>query len=146
MPSSKESLESLLKREGGLTYISEGHSMYPLILSGQDVLNIKTINAPIKRGDVLLYKDSKDHYILHRLIRIKRDGTLLLSGDNNSWMDEPVKQERVLGKLQSICKKDGTKIILDKDKGWRRFCCVHFPHLKFFVLKTRRTLRKASRK
>lgn len=146
MLSSKESLESLLEREGELTYTSEGYSMYPLINNGGDLLNIIKLDRPLKRGDVLLYKDRKGHYILHRLIKIKRDGSLILAGDNNSWKDEPIKEESALGRLKQIHKKDGTSIDLDKDKKLRRFYCVHFFYLKAILLKSKRCIEKAFKK
>lgn len=144
MPSSN--LESWLKEDGELIYTSEGHSMHPLIQSGQDVLHIIKLDCPPKRGDVLLYKDSKGHYVLHRVIRIKKDGTLILSGDNNSWKDEPINKESVLGKLDRIYKKDGSEIDLDKDKMLTRFYCVHLYPLKTLLLKGRRLIRKAFKK
>lgn len=146
MPSSKASFESLLESEGELTYTSEGYSMYPLISNGGDVLRIVKLDRPIKRGDVLLYKDSKGHYILHRLIKIRKNGILVLAGDNNSWKDEPIKKESVLGRLRCIYKKDGSSIDLDRDKKFHSFCCVHFFYLKALLLKSKRCIRKTFKK
>ncbi len=144
MPSNN--FETLLKEDKELTYISNGYSMYPLIKQREDILHIVLLERKPLLGDILLYKDINEHYILHRLIKIKKDGTYLLAGDNNYWVDKPIREENILGILKDITKKDGKIINLEKDYKFKGFLKVHFHHLKSLRLYIRHIFRKIFRK
>ena len=122
--------EEVLEKENELYFTNVGYSMYPLIRQREDILHIvKT--SDIKRGDIVLYKSHVDHYVLHRILRIKKD-RIILAGDYNYFKDKPITKEQVLGKLISIKKKDGTIIDLSKDKKARKFWYTNFFHIKAF--------------
>ena len=122
------SFEEVLNKDGELIYTNVGYSMYPLIKEREDVLRIVKTDT-FKKGDVVLYKSEIDHYVLHRILKIKKD-KVVLAGDYNYWKDKPITQDKILGKLVSITKKDGTLIDLDKDKKGRKFCYTNFFYLK----------------
>ena len=122
--------EEVLEKEGELFFTNVGYSMYPLIREREDILHIiKT--ADYKRGDIILYKSNVDHYVLHRILRIKKD-KIILAGDYNYFKDKPITKEQVLGKLITIKKKDGQEIDLSKDKKARKFWYTNFFHVKAF--------------
>lgn len=122
------SFEEVLNKDGELIYTNVGYSMYPLIKEREDVLRIVKTDI-FKKGDVVLYKSEIDHYVLHRILKIKKD-KVILAGDYNYWKDKPITKDKILGKLVSITKKDGTLIDLDKDKKGRRFWYTNFFYLK----------------
>lgn len=124
------SFEEVLSKDGELIYTNVGYSMYPLIREREDVLRIVKTDT-FKKGDVVLYKSEIDHYVLHRILKIKKD-KVVLAGDYNYWKDKPITQDKILGKLVSITKKDGTLIDLDKDKKGRKFWYTNFFYLKAF--------------
>ena len=129
MPSSYK-FEEVLDKDGELIFTNVGYSMYPLIKQREDVLRIvKTDNY--KKGDIVLYKSEIDHYVLHRILKIKKD-KIILAGDYNYWKDKPIVKEQVLGKLISIKKKDGQVIDLSKDKKARKFFYTNFFYIKAF--------------
>ena len=122
--------EEVLEKDGELFFTNVGYSMYPLIKQREDVLRIvKTDNY--KKGDIVLYKSEIDHYVLHRILKIKKD-KIILAGDYNYWKDKPIVKEQVLGKLISIKKKDGQVIDLSKDKKARKFFYTNFFYIKAF--------------
>ena len=102
--------------------------MYPLIRQREDILTIVKTDT-FKKGDILLYKSEIDHYVLHRVLKIKKD-KIVLAGDYNYWKDKPIVKEQVLGKLISIKKKDGQVINLSKDKKARKFFYTNFFYIK----------------
>ena len=125
-----QSFEEVLDKDGELIFTNVDYSMYPLIKQREDVLRIiKTDNY--KKGDIVLYKSEIDHYVLHRVLKIKKD-KIILAGDYNYWKDKPITKEQVLGKLTSIKKKDGTVIDLSKDKKARKFFYTNFFYIKAF--------------
>lgn len=122
--------EEILDKDGELVFTNVGYSMYPLIRQREDILKIvKTDN--FKKGDIVLYKSHVDHYVLHRILKIKKD-KIILAGDYNYFKDKPITKGSILGKLVSIKKKDGKVIDLSKDKKARKFFYTNFFHVKAF--------------
>ena len=122
--------ESVLEKEGELFFTNVGYSMYPLIREREDILHIVKSDS-FKRGDIILFKSNQDHYVLHRILRIKKD-KIITAGDYNYFKDQPISFNQILGKLISIKKKDGKEIDLSKDKKARKFFYTNFFHIKAF--------------
>ena len=122
--------EEVLEKEGELFFTNVGYSMYPLIREREDILHIVKKDT-YKRGDIILYKSDVDHYVLHRILRIKKD-QIICAGDYNYFKDKPITDKQVLGLLLSIKKKDGKTIDLSKDKKARKFFYTNFFHIKAF--------------
>ena len=124
------SFEEVLEKDGELIFTNVGYSMYPLIKQREDILRIVKTDT-FKKGDIILYKSNVGHYVLHRILKIKKD-KIITAGDHNYRKDQPITKEQVLGKLVSIKKKDGKEIDLDKDKKARKFFYTNFFHVKAF--------------
>ena len=122
--------EEVLDKDGELIFTNVGYSMYPLIKQREDVLRIVKSNT-YKKGDIILYKSDIDHYVLHRILKIKKD-KVLCAGDHNHFKDRPIKKTAILGLLTTITKKDGKIIELSKDKKARRFFYTNFFYVKAF--------------
>ena len=122
--------EEVLEKESELFFTNVGYSMYPLIKQREDILHI-VVATSYKKGDIVLYKSDVEHYVLHRILKIKKD-FIICAGDYNYFKDKPIKSEQILGKLISIKKKDGKEIDLSKDKKARKFWYTHFFHVKAF--------------
>ena len=122
--------EEVLEKDGELIFTNVGYSMYPLIKQREDVLRIVKTDT-YKKGDIVLYKSDIDHYVLHRILKIKKD-KVILAGDYNYTKDKPITQEKILGLLTTITKKDGKVIDLSKDKKARKFFYTNFFYIKAF--------------
>ena len=122
--------EEVLEKDNELFFTNVGYSMYPLIRQREDILHIVK-KGTYKKGDIILYKSDIDHYVLHRILKIKKD-KIITAGDHNYRKDQPITKEQVLGKLVSIKKKDGKEIDLAKDKKARKFFYTNFFHVKAF--------------
>ena len=122
--------EDILNKDGELIFTNVGYSMYPLIKQREDVLRIVKTDT-YKKGDIVLYKSDIDHYVLHRILKIKKD-KIILAGDYNYFKDKPISKEQVLGLLTTITKKDGKVIDLSKDKKARKFFYTNFFYIKAF--------------
>ena len=124
--------EEVLEKDNELFFTNVGYSMYPLIRQREDILHIVKTND-YKKGDIILYKSDVDHYVLHRILKIKKD-KITCAGDYNYFKDKPIDRSQVLGLLISIKKKDGKEIDLAKDKKVRKFWYTNFFHIKAFFL------------
>ena len=122
--------EEVLEKEGELFFTNVGYSMYPLIRQREDILHIIKTDE-YKKGDIILYKSDIDHYVLHRILKIKKD-SIICAGDYNYFKDKPITSKQVLGKLISIKKKDGKVIDLSNDKKARKFFYTNFFPIKAF--------------
>ena len=122
--------EEVLEKDNELFFTNVGYSMYPLIRQREDILHIVKSDT-YKRGDIILYKSNEDHYVLHRILKIKKD-KITCAGDYNYFKDKPISNEQILGLLISIKKKDGKVIDLAKDKKARKFWYTNFFHIKAF--------------
>lgn len=122
--------EEVLEKDGELFFTNVGYSMYPLIRQREDILHIVKADT-FKRGDIILFKSNQAHYVLHRILRIKKD-KIITAGDYNYFKDQPIAINQILGKLISIKKKDGKEINLSKDKKARKFFYTNFFHIKAF--------------
>ena len=122
--------EDVLNKDGELFFTNVGYSMYPLIREREDILHIVQSNT-YQKGDIILFKSNAEHYVLHRILKIKKD-KFITAGDYNYFKDQPITKEQILGLLISIKKKDGTLIDLSKDKKARKFWYTNFFHIKAF--------------
>ena len=122
--------EDVLNKDGELYFTNVGYSMYPLIKEREDILHIVQSNT-YKKGDIILFKSKEDHYVLHRILKIKKD-KIITAGDYNYFKDQPITKEQILGLLISIKKKDGKVIDLSKDKKARKFWYTNFFPIKAF--------------
>ena len=129
MPSSYK-FEDVLNKDGELIFTNVGYSMYPLIKQREDILTIVKSNT-YKKGDIVLYKSNVDHYVLHRILKIKKD-KIILAGDYNYFKDKPITHNQILGLLTLIKKKDGRVIDLSKDKKFRKWWYTNFFYIKAF--------------
>ena len=130
--------EDVLNKDGELYFTNVGYSMYPLIKEREDILHIVQSHT-YKKGDIILFKSKEDHYVLHRILRIKKD-KIITAGDYNYFKDQPIIKEQILGLLISIKKKDGKVIDLSKDKKARKFWYTNFFPIKAFFQKVGRVL------
>ena len=122
--------EEVLEKDGELFFTNVGYSMYPLIKEREDILHIVKTDD-YKRGDIILFKSNVDHYVLHRILKIKKD-KIITAGDYNYFKDQPITPDQVLGKLVTIKKKNGKEIDLSRDKKARKFWYTNFFHVKAF--------------
>ena len=99
---SKSTFEEELKEKGVLVYTNVGTSMCPLIRQGKDVMIIKSVkSSKLKKMDVPLYKRENGQYVLHRIIKVTKDG-YVIRGDNTYSNEYGVTDSQILGVLSGV--------------------------------------------
>ena len=93
MVDTKEYLDVVcdLLREGrnNVPVTVAGSSMTPFFHHG-DTVYLNLPQKPLKKGDVVLYVRPTGQYVLHRIIRVNSDGSLLMLGDaqvDREWIE-----------------------------------------------------------
>ena len=131
--------EELLKRDGSLLYTLKGVSMKALLHQGKDVVIISSIDRPIKKLDIVLYKVG-ERYVLHRVLKIKKDH-YVIRGDN-TYSEEFIPKDKVFGILTSYYKNDKLKKVNTKGAILLYYLWLTTYPLRWLLVKTKRLLRR----
>jgi signal peptidase len=106
----------ILQGGSGLRFRARGASMRPFIRDG-DVLELQPLDgAPVRRGDVVLFREGAGRVVAHRVIHLRReDGRVVLRtrGDALACPDGFVSREQVLGRVVAL-ERGGRRIGLDR--------------------------------
>ena len=81
-------LELLKDGKDAIAVPVTGTSMCPFLRPG-DCVYLSKAAEHFRPGDIVLYRRNNGNYILHRIIKTEKDGTLLITGDNQTQL-EPV--------------------------------------------------------
>lgn len=108
------SFEAQLDEHGKIMYHIQGDSMLPLLREGNDVAVIvaKDKNKRCKLWDVVLYKRDSGQYVLHRIIKVLKDG-YVICGDNRFNLEKGITDRHIIGVLEGIM-RDGVYEPADK--------------------------------
>jgi len=93
-------LESVIREElasGGSTVINiRGQSMLPMMKEG--VCNVRIVPPvlPLKKYQIPFYKREDGQFVLHRVIRVKKDG-YVCRGDHQMQKEFPVTEDMIIG-------------------------------------------------
>lgn len=111
---------SRLISEGKTISISaKGYSMNPFIVHMKDQITLGSwTDDQIKKGAVVLVKDVRGCYIIHRII--KREGNVLtLMGDGNIGIIETAHVEDIIALMHAVIKKGRTYSV--NSLSWRLY-------------------------
>ena len=97
-------MEEILHGGGMCRLQVTGTSMVPFLRSEKDAVILKAFDNRVKRGDLLFYRRKNGQYILHRVHKLRDDGTYLLCGDNQTVL-EPVEPGQVIAAIAAIERK-----------------------------------------
>lgn len=78
----------------------QGMSMVPLLRPGEVVVVVHSREA-LRCGQIVAYR-SGERVIVHRLVRRRREGDLLLAGDSRVLADAPVLGGAVIGRVVAV--------------------------------------------
>lgn len=71
-----------------------GYSMMPMLHHRKDTVRLKQVDAPLKKGDLILYQRENGAYILHRILR--STGRSLVCCGDNQCRTERIRSDQVL--------------------------------------------------
>ena len=103
-----EEICRLISEGHTVTITAKGYSMNPFIVHMRDQITLGPWkDEQIRKGAVVLVKDNRGHYLIHRIIR--RDGGLIhLMGDGNVGIKETASVGNIIGIVTAITKKKRT--------------------------------------
>lgn len=120
---------------GGVVRLTvTGQSMLPTLVEKRDSV-LLTKPDKVKKGDIVLYQRSNGDYVLHRIVKKKKD-TFCLCGDNQTMIEYPIYPEQIFGVVSGIIRKG--KTISTNNIRYRiaSFTWTNFIKLRPFILKS----------
>lgn len=98
----KAQLEEL-EKHGMYLSVPQGRSMWPMLRSKRDIVEIHRLERPAKRYDLVLYVRGENlQGVLHRVLRL-REKDYIIAGDN-CWKKEYVPVDQVVGIAVRFCR------------------------------------------
>ena len=73
-----------------------GSSMTPFLHHG-DTVYLNPVDAPLKKGDVVLYTRPNGRYILHRIVKVNPDGSYIMLGDAQTQRERIESRDAIHG-------------------------------------------------
>ena len=140
----KSTFEQVIAEEGVLIYTNVGDSMYPLI-KPRDLLVIKLPRFPMKRLDVPLYKRDNGQYVLHRIVKVRRDD-YLLCGDNRVELESGITDRHIIGMLTDIIRDGKTISVYSFKKRVYAHIWCDFRPFKRVIYRIRREIKKRKKR
>ena len=111
--------EEQLRLHGSLVYTNVGDSMMPLLRQNRDLLIVeRKPEGRCKKYDVVLYRRPAGEYVLHRILKVRRDD-YVICGDNRWQREFGVPDDWILGVLTAVV-RDGKQINVT-DSEYRRY-------------------------
>lgn len=118
---SNSTYEEQIQQHGSLVYTNVGDSMMPLLRENRDLLIVEKRGPErLKKYDVPLYKRPNGQYILHRIIKVRKDDYVIV-GDNRWQREFGVKDEWIFGVLTAVV-RDGKMLDVT---NWKYKLYVH---------------------
>ncbi len=84
----------------------KGTSMKPCLKTGDLVVYVKPEN--IKNKDIILYQRNDGSYVLHRIVKVKKD-FYVLAGDNQVYKEYPIYKNQIIAKVSAFIINDKRK-------------------------------------
>ncbi|MBR5020759.1 MAG: S24/S26 family peptidase, partial [Oscillospiraceae bacterium] len=77
----------------------------PFLISGRDTVHLSRLERPARRGDILLYRRDNGDYVLHRVRRVEKDGTLTIIGDAQTELEHGIREDQIIAVVTSVIRK-----------------------------------------
>lgn len=133
-------------RDGYVLTHSMGVSMRPMLTQQTEQLLIEKLTAQPQENDVVLYRRSSGQYVLHRVIRVRKE-YYLIRGDNCYGKPEKVGSCSCIGILKGFY-RGKHYIDCKKSKGYKAYVLLwrlSYP-VRFLGYQGQRFLRSAINK
>lgn len=97
-------IEEVLASGGEFRMYPRGTSMLPLIVQGEDSVVLRRSEAPLKRNDIAFYRRDNGQFVLHRIVKVSRNGIYTMCGDNQTVLEPNIRPDQIIGYVCAIYK------------------------------------------
>lgn len=100
--------EEVIREKGSLLFTPGGTSMMPLLSHHGNPVLLLPVTGRLKKGDVPFYKRANGQYVLHRVMRVRKD-SYDMCGDNQVILEKGVTDSMIFAVMDGFY-KDGEYI------------------------------------
>jgi len=121
-------IEEVLQSGGEFLLSPKGTSMLPLIVQGEDRVVLKKYTELPQKYDIAFYRRANGSFVLHRIVKKKKDGSFVMCGDNQLALEHGILPEQIIAYVTTIHK--GERLLKTSSLRYRiyvRFWCF-FPY------------------
>ena len=108
-----------LKTFDEVSSLTSGCSMRPMLRQHKDIVTMKAVDRPLKKGDAVVYPSKDGQFVLHRIVKIK-NGEYIIRGDNNYFTEYGITDNDIVGMLKCFY-RDGKFIDCETDKKYKLY-------------------------
>lgn len=98
-------IRETLNNGGTFTLTITGTSMFPFILGNRDCVTLSQITEPLKKNDLPFYRRDDGAFVLHRIVKVERDGTYTCCGDHQWQPEYGLRRDQMIGIATSYVRK-----------------------------------------
>lgn len=110
-------IEEMLEFNGEVVFTVSGVSMQPMVYNRRDSVKLVKATLPLKKFDIPFYKMDDGAFIMHRVIKVHKDGTYTCRGDNCWEPETPIRNDQIIGIVKEFY-RNGKKYNVDKSLGY----------------------------
>ena len=104
-----EIIEEVLDSGGEFLLSPKGTSMLPLIVQGEDRVVLKKYGEKRpEKYDIAFYRRANGAFVLHRILKIEKDGSYVMCGDNQTKLERGIDSNQLIAYVSLIHKKNRT--------------------------------------
>ena len=99
-------LRELTEQGKEVNMLISGNSMSPFLMHGRDSIRLKKPDRKLRKGDMVFFQRKSGKFVMHRIIRVRKEGFYLL-GDSqqNSEIEGPIEESQIFALITSVCRK-----------------------------------------
>ncbi len=99
-------IEEVLSSGGEFRLVPKGTSMLPLLVQGKDSVVLKrSTDLLLKKHDIAFYRRTNGQFVLHRVMKIEKNGTYTMCGDNQFVLEKGILPQQIIGYVSEIYKE-----------------------------------------
>lgn len=122
-------IKEVLDNGGTFSLTITGSSMYPFILGGRDQVTLSPVPKKLKKNDLPLYRRKSGQFVLHRIVKVCKDGTYTCCGDHQWQLEKGLTHDQMVGLATSYVRKG--KVLTNQNILYRVYRTVWTWLLKF---------------
>lgn len=98
-------LRSLTEQGHSVSVPVAGSSMSPFLAGGRDTVFFSRPDTPLRRGDIVFCERASGQFVMHRVRRVHRDGSLDILGYAQAETETGILPQQVFARATAVCRK-----------------------------------------
>ena len=94
-----------LKKNGSVSFTVSGISMQPMLYHKRDSVTLVPPPKKLKKYDLPFFQMDDGSFVLHRVIKVYKDGTYKCRGDNRWEIEDHIRHEQIIGIVKTFIRK-----------------------------------------